>query len=822
MVKKMPPNHNSVSLTNDDNYSSMTKDTEIETPVSSEVELVGDSVEESMAGGRPSMANHRGNSMTSRVKSARLKKKNFNLAKSFTKAASTTNDMMSDDGGSICSLNSFDDYSGHGVENDDDSDSLMDKDVLPKRWKPRSASQRRNRKSGLFSSFSRKKSVSEAFQENGGDGSALYPADVAGVLRGGNSSDGSINSEGGGSALGLNPGMHHYRQSSTLSSICDTDEELLNDLDIGPDHFLDSKTMLKNLGDSPSPEELSNIAALHAKEYIQECLPADVELMNKIPQFAKADLLVRQHLGKGTFSDAFEVIATIEMGETHTQESLVNDKEDLDKLLKNFSGRAPVAKPAPRAKPSRHRRPSLIAEGGDEEDELDKSEDLDNEIDAMFGSKNVADGLDKSEDLDKEIDAMFGSKNLDGLDKSEDLDKEIDALFGPPSGGATNVIHGDEMELNARRKTIDFGASVCMGTQSRANGLDKSEDLDKLESKPQSLATSSHGGRRLSTRRKNTDLRASICSGTQSRMASKGPVLKSNVTYAMKCLRPQIRSNTEHFMIGVEDLVHETLMLASLDHPNIVKIHGRAREGISNSFRLSDGYFILIDRLQDTLDDRIQRWKKAQVNKRAPPTLTQMKTACTIADAMSYLHTKKIVFRDLKPANVGYDSSGVLKLFDFGFAISLSEAPDSPSISGSNDSGEGEEESHLLYDKCGTPRYMAPEVGLQTGYSLPADVYSFGVLLWEICALKKPFSNIKSADEFNKTIFEKGAREKLGKYWPEDLKEIIASCWSSSPMERPEMSFVKSKLAAHVRVLSQQNGGADVLRKSSVFRRFTG
>ena len=103
--------------------------------------------------------------------------------------------------------------------------------------------------------------------------------------------------------------------------------------------------------------------------------------------------------------------------------------------------------------------------------------------------------------------------------------------------------------------------------------------------------------------------------------------------------------------------------------------------------------------------------------------LTQIKVLVSIADALSYLHSKMIIVRDLKPTNVGFDfviplfdSSGTVKLFDFGFALNVA----------SNDSNNAEPQ--ILYDQCGTPRYMAPETGLDLGYSLPADVYSFGIL----------------------------------------------------------------------------------------------
>jgi len=176
----------------------------------------------------------------------------------------------------------------------------------------------------------------------------------------------------------------------------------------------------------------------------------------------------------------------------------------------------------------------------------------------------------------------------------------------------------------------------------------------------------------------------------------------------------------------------------------------------------------------------------------------------------------------------------VLKLFDFGFAIGVEEEyskslgsnhsfnfdDDDPD----NEDAERDEESHLLYDKCGTPRYMAPEVALEMGYSLPADVYSFGILLWEMCALKKPFVHVKSAAEFHKSVFEKGARPKLGKCWPPVLREIMTECWSSFPGERPEMSKVKSLLAAHARdvMMRKSSDGSKSLRQSLTFRRFTG
>ena len=684
-------------------------------------------------------------------------------------------------------------------------------------------------------------------------------AEVARMLRGeSNHSIASSNDGGGptsrsGTPLSAGDGSSHQQRRRGSSNLSAYSAHSMNELDNTDFNSVDSKTMLENLGSSPSQHELANIAAVRAKEYIEECLSADVSVLDRkkwedIPQFTKMDLVVGTHLGKGSFSDVFEVFATVVENEAPTIQSLGSDRADLDKLLVAKFGEDMSDKSGDSNK-----------EGNDSEED-----DLDKEIDAMFGSQQQQQQEEGDEDLDNKIDAMFdyplkettltrvisGSelevdiqssgalsakkspngfnerrrKSFESLRSSftssfsttgsiqevqdedgvDDLDKEIDALFGNP-----------KKQGPPRRPSLRSSASSSFSKKSGVSSpiLENDEEQPK-EFRPQQIQPL---GMRRRPRRRATDARASICMGTQAHIISKKRERK--VVLAMKCLRPQIRSDADQFIIGVEDLVHETAMLACLNHPHIVKLHGRAGGSLYNSFRLSDGFFILIDRLKDTLDDRINRWRKTN-DKKAPPSMSQLKVAISIADAMSYLHSKKIIFRDLKPANVGFDPTGVLKLFDFGFAIGVDEPPKSSSIS----SGEtSDRKPGLLYDKCGTPRYMAPEVGLVLGYNLPADVYSFGILLWEIFALKKPFGNVKSADEFYEKVFVKGARPKVPSHWPTVCKEISTSCWSSFPEERPTMSYIKSMLSAHARDASQQkqNGNGNSLRKS-VLRRFTG
>lgn len=359
--------------------------------------------------------------------------------------------------------------------------------------------------------------------------------------------------------------------------------------------------------------------------------------------------------------------------------------------------------------------------------------------------------------------------------------------------GITVPIFGDE--LNDSLHDIDLSSLDQLSPGKLTN--------DSAQDNASNLAR-----RRPSARRPRA---SSLCNSITTNLKRPARCNEHNLVFAMKCLRPQIRSNAEQFSIGAEDLVHETAMLASLDHPNIIKVYGRAAGNLENAFRLNDGYFILLDKLTETLEGRIDHWKKMNPRIMHRPMLSQIEVAYSISSAMSYLHSKNIVFLDLKPANVGFDVHGTLKLFDFGFAIGLSSDPEE---------GDG-----LRYDRCGTPRYMAPEVGLELGYGIDADVYSFGLLLWEVCTLKTPYAHINSAEQLEMCVLRNGERPHLKRSWPESLKEIVAACWAGHPSQRPSMRDVSSVLFAlkndiaqdkYVgRTISRHRG--HVLRRSSIY-----
>jgi hypothetical protein len=111
-----------------------------------------------------------------------------------------------------------------------------------------------------------------------------------------------------------------------------------------------------------------------------------------------------------------------------------------------------------------------------------------------------------------------------------------------------------------------------------------------------------------------------------------------------------------------------------------------------------------------------------------------LKYVAQIASAISYLHERDIIYRDLKPKNVGIDVHGNVKLFGFGFARLL------PHERNDND-------TFKMTGRIGTLRYMGPEVALKEPYNLKADVYSWSVILWE-CFLSNTLTKLFHVRQF--------------------------------------------------------------------------
>lgn len=270
--------------------------------------------------------------------------------------------------------------------------------------------------------------------------------------------------------------------------------------------------------------------------------------------------------------------------------------------------------------------------------------------------------------------------------------------------------------------------------------------------------------------------------------------------YAIKCLQPKLEGTHSKLLAAEQDIASEAALLASFDHPNIVKVWGYAGDG-ENPMHGKTGpvnsYFLIMDKLSGTLDDRIARWKwqkhrqmitpilhlldhNFHANKKKELLVERLEVAYEIACAMAYLHHERIVYRDLKPSNCGFDAKGHCKLFDFGLSRKL---PD--------DKLATLDDTYVMSGKIGSCPYMAPEVFKKKPYNEKVDVYSFAVSLWEILDLSKAFVEYGyDKAVLTEHVFVKGERPPIKHEWPIKIRELLPEAWSQDMKERPSMKQI--------------------------------
>jgi Tol biopolymer transport system component/predicted Ser/Thr protein kinase len=216
-------------------------------------------------------------------------------------------------------------------------------------------------------------------------------------------------------------------------------------------------------------------------------------------------------------------------------------------------------------------------------------------------------------------------------------------------------------------------------------------------------------------------------------------------------------------------LDREAKLLASLNHPNVASIY---------SLHESDGTrFLTMEYVEG--NDLAARLARGPL-----PVPDVLSIARQVADGLEEAHEKGIVHRDLKPANVKITSAGKVKVLDFGLAKAVGRDVGATEADTPIDAADVSTLTTRAGLVLGTAAYMAPEQARGLPVDRRADIWSFGVLLFEMLTGHRPFDGATITDVLSAVVSREPDWTTLPPATPARLERLIQRCLAKDPHQR--------------------------------------
>lgn len=328
------------------------------------------------------------------------------------------------------------------------------------------------------------------------------------------------------------------------------------------------------------------------------------------------------------------------------------------------------------------------------------------------------------------------------------------------------IREGASDDEKQRAKKLSGVAQRCLLTaliESRVDGLPREPQRTASETLQDGLKALEIGNRLDSSQLKEYGV---LSDDGRFGVVYKG--LYNKMPVAVKVLRPELATARD-----MELFIVEAQKMACLRHPNICEYIGY----------IPEPFQIVTRRYSQSLYSALTEQRRT--GQRVFTRILMFRIACQVGSALQYMHESGVLHRDLKPENVFIDENGNARLGDFGLA---------------------QYAAGMVYDEgepLGNKLFMAPEVLQQMQFDFRCEVYSFGLLIYEIFTGRCVFPGVMTAEELmeaQKTMElvpvtpDDWSQKPGDDLPPKELWDLAKRCWSYYPDERPTMAQVVEEL----------------------------